>query len=547
MRGNAGHGWLLAGDGHAARGTQACPHAQTSADMTPGAAWPLFDMAFRLGPDSIHDQYRAAPATTCCMDAFTKSRTLQRDSGSPALHLQLAQRLQRQIRDQFIAPGARLASVREFARQHGVNPQTVVAAYDLLQAQGLIEARPRQGFFVREPVVRPASPSRHARTPPPPPTHATALLRGMFAHLQQPAESLRAIPGAGTLPAEWLRAPGLVQSLRQVLRDEDFELASASYARPEGDERLRSALARRLGELELGVSAHNILLCNGATQALDLIVRAFTRPGDAVMVEQPGWAVQFAQLAQAGLQLLPVPRGPDGPDLQRVQHWARTRRPRLMVVVSRLHNPTGGHLRAACAHRLLELAREHHFLLVEDDVYAPLCEPGSPLVSAMDGLQRSILVGGFSKLLAPGWRVGFLAASAPRLEVLRDAKLLAGLSSPMPTERALALLLERGGVHRMAAALRARLARARQRAVRLAREHGCRFETPPQGLFGWVDTGVDADRLALRLHDAGYLIAPGRLFDPDGQPSSCMRLNFAHAQDLGFWAEFTRARRALMP
>ncbi len=478
------------------------------------------------------------------MGASTVSGALRRAPGAPALHQQLAQRLQRQIRDQFIAPGARLASVRDCARQHGVNPQTVVAAYDLLQAQGLIESRPRQGFYVRESQHR--APASRRTLAPPPPTHATALLRGMLAHLQQPAGSLHAIPGAGTLPADWLRAPALGQSLRQALREDDFDLASALYGRPEGDERLRGALARRLAELELDVSPHNILVCNGATQALDLIVRAVARPGECVMVEQPGWAVQFVQLARAGLQLLPVPRGPDGPDLQRVQHWARTRRPRLMVLVSRLHNPTGGSLRAACAHGLLELAREHDFLIVEDDVYAPLCEQGSPLVSAMDRLQRSILIGGFSKLLAPGWRVGFLAASAARIEALRDAKLLAGLSSPMPTERALGLLLERAAVQRMATALRERLARARQRAVRLAHEHGCRFETAPQGLFGWVDTGVDTDRLALRLHDAGYLIAPGRLFDPDGEPSTHMRLNFAHAQDLGFWAEFARARRALI-
>lgn len=473
------------------------------------------------------------------------AQTLHRGPGAPPLHVQLAQRLQREIRNQYVAPGGRLESVRGCARRHGVNPQTVVAAYDLLQAQGLIESRLRQGFYAREaaPPSADTAPAGTRAPDVPPPTHAAALMRGMFAHLHDPA-TLRAAPGAGTLPADWLLAPPLAQGLRQLLRDGQFAEATSAYGHPEGDPLLRRLVARQLAQDEVPACAQRLLLCNGATQALDLIVRSLTRPGDAVLVEQPGWPVQFAQLARAGLRLLAVPRGPEGPDLHCVRHWARTHRPRLMLVVSRLHNPTGGSLGSSCAHRLLELAREHDFTLVEDDVYAPLCEQASPLLSAMDGLQRTILIGGFSKLLAPGWRVGYLAAPQALFERVRDTKLLAGLASPMLTERAVALLLQRGGVHRHAAALRARLARARQRATRLAREHGCRFETAPRGLFGWVDTGVDTDRLAQRLHDSGYLIAPGRLFDPDGEPGSSMRLNFAHAQDVGFWEEYARAVRS---
>lgn len=474
----------------------------------------------------------------------TMALPLQRGPGAPPLHEQLARGLQRQIRNRSIPPGARLESVRCCAQRLGVNPQTVVAAYDLLQAQGMVESRLRQGFFAREaPAPPPAAPLPEAAQAPAP-TNATALVRAMFAHLHGPG-SPRAMPGAGTLPAEWLLAPPLARVLRQLLRDEQFAEATSAYGHPEGDPLLRGMLARQLAQAEIAAPQAQILLCNGATQALDLIVRTMTRPGDAVLVEQPGWAAQFAQLTQAGLRLLPVPRGPQGPDLQRVQELARAHHPRLMVVVSRLHNPTGGSLGTACAHRLLELAREFDFLLVEDDVYAPLCEQPSVLLSAMDGLQRSFLIGGFSKLMAPGWRVGYLAAPRPHVERLRDAKLLAGLSSPMLTERAVALLLQRGGVHRQAAALRARLARARQRVVRLARAHGCRFETAPRGLFGWVDTGVDTDRLARLLHESGYLIAPGRLFDPVGAPSTRMRLNFAHAQDLDFWAEYERACREL--
>ncbi len=486
------------------------------------------------------------------------SHSRQRAALPQTLHLQLAQRLREQILVQCIPPGTRLPSVRACAKEQGVNPQTVVAAYDLLQAQGLVEARARQGFFVRgAAIATPRSDGAHEAKAPcsprlPPPTEATALLRAVLGHTAPVGEAgetdgpaaVRAMPGCGSLPAQWLQAPPLARALRRLLRECDGARTAQAYACVEGDPRLRAQLARLLAEREVPAPPSSLLLCNGSTQALDLLARALLRPGDAVMVEQPGPPLAFAQLARQGLCLLAVPRGAQGPDLQRVQHWARNLRPRLMLVSSRLHNPTGGDISTGCAHRLLELAREHDFLIAEDDVHAPLSDGGPPLLSAMDGLRRTLLFGGFSQLLAPGWRVGFIAAPGSLAERLREAKLLAGLASPALTERALALLLERGAVPRQAAALRERLARARRQAVHTARQYGCRFETPPRGLFGWVDTGVDTERLALRLHERGYLIAPGRLFDPEARASTRMRLNFAHAQDPDFWREYALALRA---
>ncbi len=473
-----------------------------------------------------------------------------------ALHLRLAQRLREQIRQQCTPPGTRLASVRACAQEHGVNPQTVVAAYDLLQALGLVEARARQGFFVRSPAQGVAGSqtdsgaAREAREPQgtqsphlAPPTLALALLRAALAGAEEPGAA-RAMPGCGSLPVEWLQASPLAQALRRLLREGGVLQAAQGYGCAEGDPRLRAQLARLLAEQEVAVPASQLLLCNGATQALDLIARSLLRPGDAVMVEQPGPPLAFAQLARQGLRLLPVARGPQGPELSRVSHWARNRKPRLMVVSARMHNPTGGDIATGCAHRLLELAREHDFLIAEDDGYAALCDRGPPLLSAMDGLRRTLLLGSLSQWLAPGWRVGFLAAPASLVERLLETKLLAGLASPALTERALALLFERGSVPRQAAALRERLARARRQAVQAARHQGCRFELPPRGLFGWVDTGVDTERLALRLHERGWLIAPGRLFDPEARPSTRMRLNFAHAQDPSFWCDYARALRA---
>ncbi len=164
-------------------------------------------------------------------------------------------------------------------------------------------------------------------------------------------------------------------------------------------------------------------------------------------------------------------------------------------------------------------------------------------LSSLDGLQRTIYVGGFAKILVPGWRVGYLAASRELAERFTDTKMLSTLSTPALLEQALAWCITQGQLRRHAERIRIRLAQARGRSVKLALAHGCTFAAEPAGLFGWVDTGVDTDALAQRLLDVGYLIAPGSLFYAVRKPSPLMRINFATTQDADFWAAFSQARQ----
>jgi len=461
---------------------------------------------------------------------------------------QLSAQFSARIRNRLLPPGSRLPSVRDCARHHSLSTQTVVAAYDRLQAQGLVEARPQRGYFVRSvsddlPAVVRSGDAQDPAAPLAAPTHATALVRGMFHQMGTgTGVSLRGAPGSGVLPAQWLESPALGAVLRRVARAGELEQASLHYGHPMGDPLLREALSRQLAGLSLRAPPQQILTTSGASQALDLVLRALTRPGDAVLVESPGWAMQFAQMAHHGLKLLPVPRGEDGPDLAVLDQLARVHAPRLFICVSVLHNPTGQSLSAASAHRVLQLAQRYGFQVVEDDVYAALAEANSPRMSVLDQLEHTIYLSGFSKILAPGWRVGFVAAAPAVIDRLIDQKLLAVLTTPALTERALAHLLEQGQLRRTTQQVRDRLDAARARAVRLAEKAGCRFVTPPRGLLGWVDTGVDTAMLAQRLLDAGYLLAPGHLFDPLQQPSTRMRINFTQTQDEAFW----RAYRAVM-
>jgi len=449
---------------------------------------------------------------------------------------QLALHYAQRIGQRALQPGARLPSVRECARAHGVSPSTVVAAYDRLQAQGLVEARRQRGFYVRPSAATPATAPRNE--PPlalPAPLDAAALIRGMF----RTRASLPG-PGQGTLPETWLDAPLLQRALRRAMTDVQDALR---YGEPAGDVSLRAALARRLThELGIACGPEQLVTSVGATHALDIVARTLLSPGDSVLVDEPGWVVEHARLTRLGMRLLPVPRGPLGPDVALMRKMVAEHRPRLYVTVSVLHNPTGASLSLAAAHQVLQLAEAADLIIVEDDTYAWLAPAHAPRLAALDGLQRTVYVTGFSKILAPNWRVGALAAPRALVDRFIDTKLLCSLTTPAILERAVAWCLDQGLLRRHAERVTGRLAASRTRVVRLAQDAGCRFVAEPQGLFGWLDTGVDTEALAERLAAEGWLIAPGRLFFAQPRPGTLMRVNFASAQDARFWRAFERVR-----
>ena len=454
---------------------------------------------------------------------------------------QLSSHFAERIRQRLLPAGTRLPSVRECARRHGLSPSTVVAAYDRLLAAGLVQARKQRGFFVREVAAEPRNAAKGVVAPAarlPLPISATMLIRGMF----QPPDA-RPMPGLGTLPADWLDVPLLSAALRKVSQGTGLGECSLRYGEPAGETRLRHALAHQLAEHGVSATAQQIVTTVGATQALDVVTRTLLRAGDCVLVDEPGWAVEYARLAALGMRVLPVPRGEEGPDLAVMQQLIDSHQPRLYVTVSVLHNPTGASLSLQRAHQLLQLAERHALHIVEDDTYAHLASPYLPRLAALDGLQRTFYVSGFSKILAPSWRVGYLAAPAAWVDRLVDTKLLSTLTTPALTERALAHCLEQGLLRRHAERVTQRLDAARARTVAAAQQHGFSFAAPPRGPFGWVDTGCDTERLAEALLDAGWLIAPGTLFHATLRPTTLMRINFATTQDAAFWATLQHACR----
>ena len=478
-------------------------------------------------------------------------------SPSYTLADQLCARFADRIKSRLLATGARLPSIRQCARQQQVSPTTVVAAYDQLLALGLIEARKNRGFFVRENTVIfqtntqvasvfTAKAAIEAIAKPVKPVNAAMLIRGMFVK-----SSSKPQPGMGTFPPEWLANGFLTSAVRKVTASSELQTFSLQYGEPLGDAGLRQSLSNKLANINISANPAQIITTVGATHALDIVSRTLLKAGDTVMVEEPGWAIEFARLQMLGLRILPVPRGPDGPDLAVMQRYCDVSestpgslesRPKLFISVSVLHNPTGYSLSPACAHSILKLANRYNFHIVEDDTYSHIAPDHATRLCALDGLQRTIYVSGFAKILAPNWRVGYLAAPPHLVEQLLDTKLFATLTTPALLEKAVSLCIDQGQLRRHAERIKTQLDAARARSVKLALTHGCTLAAEPAGLFGWIDTGVDTDALAQRMLDHGYLLAPGALFLADRRPSTLMRINFATTQNAEFWQVFAALR-----
>ena len=278
----------------------------------------------------------------------------------------------------------------------------------------------------------------------------------------------------------------------------------------------RSAAARgagvKLADHGIAAQPEQIVTTVGATQALDIVTRTLLRAGDSVLVDEPGWSVEYARLAALGMRVLPVPRGARrarrGGDAPPDRGAAAGDRPRLYVTVSVLHNPTGASLGAGMPRTRCCSWPTSTASTSSRTTPTPTSRRRTRRAwRRSTRCERTIYISGFSKILTPNWRVGYLAAPPALVDRFVDTKLLSTLTTPGAGELALAHCLEQGLLRRHAERVVQRLDAARARTVRLAEAHGCRFAAEPRGLFGWVDVGVDTERLAHAMLD-DWLLAP---------------------------------------
>jgi DNA-binding transcriptional MocR family regulator len=465
-------------------------------------------------------------------------------TSSESLSEQIVRMVAARIDDRLLRGGARMPSIRQFATSHQVSCFTVVTSYDKLVAKGYLESRRGAGFFVRErsPLNSPLDgrSSQQAgphQEPAAQPLDVVWLIRNMFRQVP-----LAMVPGSGLLPADWLDGKMIADALRDISREHSQLLVS--YGAPHGFLPLRQQLQMSLAELEIAATPEQIVTTVGVTQALDLVAREFTRPGDTIFVDDPAWFLMFGSFAALGTKVIGIPRLADGPDLVQLAQLAQLHKPKLYVINSVLHNPTSTSLSAAKAFQVLRIAEQHDFTIVEDDIYCDMHPGGLPAtrLAALDQLQRVIYLGGFSKTLSANLRVGFIATSSEWAQRLADRKMLSTLTSSDIGERVIYKILSEGLYRKHVARLRARLDTVRAKAVRQMESVGLKVDlVPSAGMFVWVDAGCDTNVLTEKAMQGGVLLAPGSLFSPHQLPSTRMRLNVATLQEPAVWRFFERA------
>jgi DNA-binding transcriptional MocR family regulator len=434
------------------------------------------------------------------------------------LPAQLAARLAQRIETHALRPGSRLPSIRNCAQESRVSRSTVVEAYDRLIAAGLIESRRGSGFYVRLRASKLAQRRSSAQPLPGTVLDVSWLLRAQ--RRQSPGSEQ---PGAGLLPENWLDHEMVAAAVRGVGRSRGSWILK--YGAVEGYLPLREALATRLAHLGIVAPAERIITTAGATEAIDLVARRFLAPGDVVFVEDPAWFVMFARFAAFGARIVGVPRTADGPDIAALESLLTREKPKLFILNSVAHNPTGSCISAINAARVLELAARHGFMIVEDDIYGDLQGRHSSRLASLDDGRRVIYVGGFSKTLAANLRVGFIAAHPALAGELRDIKALTGLASSELCERVVARIIVERSYERMLERVRVRLDECRARTAEALVRMGAAIAGPPVGgMYVWSDFGRDTNELATAGSREGVLLAPGSLFSPTQLPSTWMRV-----------------------
>jgi DNA-binding transcriptional MocR family regulator len=441
------------------------------------------------------------------------------------------------IQDGSLRAGSKAPSIRQFAHAHEVSVFTVVDAYDRLVAQGYFASRPHSGFFVRH---RPVSMVEVPGHGPNFSFDSMWYLRRIFEN-----RALRMKPGCGWMPGEWLFQEGVRRSLRSLSTD---NVDLGGYGEPKGYPPLRQLVRDLLAEQEIAVTSEQVLLTHGSSQAMDLVARRLVRPGDAVLVDDPGYPNLLFSLRFLGARLIGVPRTPAGYDLVALERLVIEHQPKVFFTQPRLQSPTGSVAQLAHLHRVMQLADKHDFLVVENDIYADLDPEPRPSLASLDQLRRVVYISSFSKTISPNIRVGYLAASPDLLEDLAQLKMISGLTSSEFSERLAYGALIDGRWRKHIKGLRERLAKAHEVAASRLLNIGFEiFSEPKAGVFLWArhPDMPSATELAYKAVEQDILLGPGNLFSQDLQPSPWLRFNVAFCDDPAVFTFLEQQRHAV--
>jgi len=443
------------------------------------------------------------------------------------------------IAGRALGAGDRLPSIRRFAATMGVSPATVVEAYDRLAAEGLIRARRGSGFYVAATAQVPLA---LAQTGPP---LERAVDPFWVSRQSLDADPSMLMPGCGWLPAGWMPHEALRRAMRALARADDHILSD--YGATRGSPALRRLLLSRLAEDGIEASPEQIMLTASGTQAVDLICRFLLSPGDTVLVDDPCYFNFRALLRAHQVELASVPYTPSGPDVAAFEAAIAARRPRLYITNCALHNPTGATLSPQTAHRLLNIAAANKLTIVEDDIFADFEPEPSPRLSALDGLERVIRIGSFSKTLSASVRCGYIAARRDWVDGLIDLQVATAFGGPSPVAAEMIAGMLAGGFYRKhMEELRRRLARARRDVAGRLQTLGIEpWLMPRGGFYLWcrLPGGRDGADLARAVLADKVVLAPGNVFSVSQSAADFLRFNVAQSGDPHIMTALGRAMK----
>lgn len=453
-------------------------------------------------------------------------------NGREPVYLKLANTLETMIENSTLRPGDRVPSVRQFSRQQRVGVPTALHAYATLETRGLIEARPRSGFYVRP---------RQADSVPEPKMICSETPKTITLDAYDPVEILLAehsssslVPLGAALPSvDLLPGVKLTRILSAIARR--LGPRGVAYDMAPGHETFRRELSRRSLDWGCALQADEFLVTVGATEAVSLALRATCKPGDTVAIESPTYFGLTCMLRELRLKALPIPADvTNGMNLDALEKGLRRTRVTACVVIPNFHNPIGFVMPNENKQRLVELCGRHGVALIEDDTYADLQHEGPrpSSLKAFGSTDATILCGSYSKKLAPGFRVGYIAAGKwhSRVKALKHASTLNG--ALLPT-LAVAEFLRNGGYDRylrtVQQAYRQQTARMKE-AIVASFPEGIGLSRPRGGFLLWCELPANVNALELgdQARQAGISIAPGPLFSPAGYFQNFIRINCGH-------------------
>ena len=435
------------------------------------------------------------------------------------------------IRTGVLGPGEKVPSVRHASRTYGVSPSTVFQAYYLLEDRGLIQARARSGYFVREHAKRPLhEPELTAHAAQTTEVDVSELVFSVLASLKDP----HTVPFGSAFPSpDLFPLPRLAKSMAHALRMlSPHEIIADMTA---GNADLRRQIALRYMVSGVMLPMEELVISNGALEALNLCLQCVTQPGDLVAIESPTFYACLQVLERLQLKAVEIPVHPrEGIDLGALSESLKQLPIKACWFMSSLQNPLGASMGEAKKQQLYELLQRHQVPLIEDDVYAELyfgSHPPKP-VKSFDREGLVMHCSSFSKSLAPGYRIGWVAGGRYAEQIAR-LKLMTTISPSVPAQAALADYLQHGGYDRHLRKLRHALEMQQSAMLASAARHfpaSTRVTRPSGGYFLWFEFPERLDSLQLlRLALAqGISLAPGPIFSASQGFRHCARLNYGH-------------------